>query len=547
MTETLLASEKPGAAARQDAALGRAGHILERASWASRAYARYDRDAVGRVVEAVAAAAAEKAQEYAERAVQETGFGVVEHKVVKNLACSTGLLERYAGQDFCSHQVDPGAKMVQVPRPAGVVLALTPSTNPVASVYFKALLALMTRNAVVISPHPMAQEVCADAARTLAEAAVAAGAPEGTVQWVEEPTIPLIEALMQDERTDLIVATGGTGVVRSAYRSSNPALGVGPANVPVLVERSADLRRAAHEIVDSKAFDNSVLCTNESVLVVEDAVADPLLAEMQRQGAHLLDTEETARLAAHMFPMGRLNTEVIGKDASLIAEAAGIRTGPRTRVLLAPLAAALPEEPLAHEKLSPVLGVLRVPDADAGIAAARALLRISGAGHSAAIHSQDPDVVMAYGTALPVLRVVVNVGNSTGAAGLDTHLAPSMTIGTGFAGRSSIGENLQPHHLINWARIAYHSDPAVPMPDFTGHRHLGPPTGPVPRYPVPSNDPAAAPAATPRAVPSGSWDVGTHQGAPAGSSGGLSVPQESVLREQIRRLVAEELSHVLKG
>lgn len=537
MTETLLASAQPGATAKQDSVIGRAGHILERASWAARAYARFDRDSVARIVEAVAAAAAEKAQEYAERAVQETGFGVVEHKVVKNLACSTGLLERYAGADFCSHQVDPSTKMVQVPRPAGVVLALTPSTNPVASVYFKTLLALMTRNAVVISPHPMAQEVCADAARTLADAAVRAGAPDGTVQWVEEPTIPLIDALMQDERTDLIVATGGTGVVRSAYSSSNPALGVGPANVPVLVDRTADVRRAAQEIVDSKAFDNSVLCTNESVLVVEDAVADRLLDEMQRQGAHLLDAEEAARLAAYMFPMGTLNRDVIGKDAAVIAEAAGLRTGPRTRVLLAPLDAALPEEPLAHEKLSPVLGVLRVPDVDAGIAAARALLRITGAGHSAAVHSQDPDTVMAYGTALPVLRVVVNVGNSTGAAGLDTHLAPSMTIGTGFAGRSSIGENLQPQHLMNWARIAYHSDPAVPMPDFTGHRSTEAPTAAVPTYPHPSNDPAGAGAGSPSG---GVSSAGI-------SSGGISSAEESALREQIRRLVVEELSHVMKG
>lgn len=542
MNENLLASEQPGASAKQEATLGRAGHILERASWASRAFARFDRDAVARIVDAVATAAAEKAQEYAERAVQETGFGVVEHKVLKNLACSTGLLERYAGEDFVSPRVDSRSKLVQLPRPAGVILAVTPSTNPVASVYFKALLALMTRNAVVISPHPMAKGVCADAARTLAEAAVAAGAPAGTVQWVEEPTIPLVETLMQDERTNLIVATGGTGVVRSAYRSSNPALGVGPANVPVLVDRTADVRRAAKEIVDSKAFDNSVLCTNESVLIVEEAVADNLVAEMQRQGAHLLDAEETARLTAYMFPMGTLNTEVIGKDAAVIAEAAGIRTGPRTRVLLAAVDTALPEEPLAHEKLSPVLGVIRVSDADAGIDTARAVLRIAGAGHSAAIHSQDPDIVMAYGTAVPVLRVVVNVGNSTGAAGMDTHLAPSMTVGTGFAGGSSIGENLQPHHLMNWSRIAYHSDPAVPMPDFTVHPMTEQPRGPVPRYPQPSNDFAATNSPTLR-PPKGAPQGGNQDLSPATRSS----TDDSVLREQIRRLVAEELSHVMKG
>lgn len=539
MTETPpLASARAGAVAKQDSAHGRAGHVLERSVWASRAYARFDRDSVARVVQSVAAAAAEKAEEYADWAVRETGFGVVEHKVVKNIACSTGLLERYAQQDFVSHRVDEAAKIVEVPRPAGVVLALTPSTNPVASVYFKTLLALMTRNTVVLSPHPMAKEVCSAAAQHLAEAAVAAGAPDGTIQWLPDPSIPLIEAVMQDERTDLIVATGGTGVVRAAYRSSNPALGVGPANVPVLVDRTADLRRAASEIVDSKAFDNSVLCTNESVLVVEDPVADSLLAEMHRQGAHLLTQEEADRLAAHMFPTGTLNTEVIGKDATVIAEAAGIRTGPRTRVLLAPMSAAVPEEPMAREKLSPVLGVLRVPDVPAGIAAARALLRISGAGHSAAIHSEDAGTVMAYSSAVPVLRVAVNVGNSTGSAGLSTNLAPSMTIGTGFVGRSSIGDNLEPRHLLNWSRIAYNSDASVQMPDFTRQDPTVRSAGAVPLYPRASNDTSTAtPAPAPSAVSIGN----------GGRSGNVDAAQEVQLREQIRRLVTEELSHLLKG
>ena len=541
MTETLLATERAGAAAQRESALGRAGHVLERASWAARAYATFDHASVTRIVEAVVAAAAEQAQEYAEWAVRETGFGVVEHKVVKNLASCTGLLERYGTDDFVTPRIDAGAKIVEIPRPAGVVLALTPSTNPVSSVYFKVILALMTRNAVVVSPHPMAKESCSDAARHLAEAAVAAGAPDGTIQWIAEPSIPLVEALMEDERTDLIVATGGTGVVRSAYRSGNPALGVGPANVPVLVDRTADLRRAAREIVDSKAFDNSVLCTNESVLVVEEAVADSLLAEMQRQGAHLLTAEEAARLAAHMFPVGTLNTEVIGKDATVIAEAAGIRTGPRTRVLLAPIDSALPGEPLAREKLSPVLGVLRVPDVRAGISAARALLRLAGAGHSAAIHSEDADTVMSYSSAVPVLRVAVNVGNSTGSAGLSTNLAPSMTIGTGFMGRSSIGENLEPRHLLNWARIAYNADASVSMPNFAGHDPAVRPQAPVPGYPHASNEAAGAP-------PAGPGRVGRTTPGGAGTGGGPLPPaQEAALREQIRRLVTEELSHLTKG
>ncbi|HEY5031923.1 MAG TPA: aldehyde dehydrogenase family protein, partial [Actinomycetes bacterium] len=193
--------------------------MLERAEWASRAYARYDIGTVRRIAAAAAEAGAAHAKDFAERAVAETGFGVVEHKVLKNLACSTGLLQTYLDHDYVSVRVDDAAKIVEVPRPAGVVLALTPSTNPVATVYFKTLLALLTRNAVVISPHPYAKAVCSDAARVMAEAAVAAGAPDGVVQWVEEPSIPLVNALMTDERTDVIVATGGTAMVRAAYRS----------------------------------------------------------------------------------------------------------------------------------------------------------------------------------------------------------------------------------------------------------------------------------------------------------------------------------------
>jgi acyl-CoA reductase-like NAD-dependent aldehyde dehydrogenase len=198
------------------AGVPRARAMLQRAEWAERAFARYDKPAVDAIVRAAAAAGAARAREYAERAVRETGFGVVEHKVLKNVACSTGVVEHYAGHDYVTPRVDAAAKVVEVPRPAGVVLALTPSTNPVATVFFKCLLALMTRSVVVVSPHPMAKEVCADAARARGEAAVKAGAPDGVIQVVDEPSVPLIDALMTDERTSVIVATGGVPVVRAA-------------------------------------------------------------------------------------------------------------------------------------------------------------------------------------------------------------------------------------------------------------------------------------------------------------------------------------------
>jgi len=492
--------------------------MLQRAEWAARAFAGYDKQTVDRIVRAAADAAAAKAREYAEWAVRETGFGVVEHKVVKNLACSTGIADHYAADDYVTPKIDPEAKIVEIPRPAGIVLALTPSTNPVATVLFKTLLALMTRNVVVLSPHPLARECCADAARTIAVAAVSAGAPDGVIQVVDEPSVPLINALMTDERTSVIVATGGVPVVRAAYSSGNPAIGVGPGNVPVLVDATADLAKAAKRIVDSKSFDNSVLCTNESVLIVEESAATALLRHLESNGAYPLTPADRDKIAAMLFPDGRFDIRFVGKDASWIAGEAGIRVPARTRVLLAPFDLVVPEEPLAHEKLCPVLGLVRVPSARRGIAAARAVLRLAGRGHSAAIHSTDPATIMEYAAAAEVLRVAVNAGASLGSAGLETNLAPSMTIGTGFFGRSSVAENLHPRHLVQWTRLAYNADPAEAFGDFRGAVPWRAPAGAVPPYPVASN---------------------------AVITDGGSTPED--LRDQIRRMVIEELAGILHG
>jgi acetaldehyde dehydrogenase/alcohol dehydrogenase len=509
----------------EPAGVPRARAMVARAEWAARAYAKFDKASVDRIVSAAAQALAARAHEFADAAVRETGFGVAEHKLLKNLSCSTGLVEHYHDHDYVSPRIDTAAKIVEVPRPAGVILALTPSTNPVATTSFKILLALMTRSAVILSPHPMAKVVCCAAAQAMSEAAVAAGAPDGVIQWVAEPSVPLINALMTDERTDVIVATGGTPVVRSAYRSGNPAIGVGPGNVPVLVDRTADLNNAARRIIESKSFDNSILCTNESVLLVEDSVADKLVSAMVREGAHLLTTDERDRIRETVFPNGHFDTRFVGRDASWIAAEAGIRVPAKTKVLLAPFELVVPEEPLAHEKLCPVLGLVRVPTAARGIEVARAVLRITGAGHSAAIHSQDAATVLAFGAAVPVLRVSVNVGNSLGSSGLQTNLPPSMTIGTGYAGRSSVGENLQPKHLVNWTRLAYNSDVREVMPDFAGRSPWPVSTGAVPAYPVASNL-AEAPQIQVRE---------TNQG------------DVAELREEIRRLIVEELHQIIKG
>ena len=492
----------------------RARMMLQRAHWAAELFAGYDRDRVVRICDAVAATAFEHAERFADLAVEETGMGVAEHKRFKNELLSRGLWDHYREHDFVGARYDEDAKILELPRPAGVIFALTPSTNPIATIYFKVLLALMTRNAIVVSPHPSARVVSAEAVRVLSDAAVRAGAPDGCVQVVAEPSIPLIESLMADPTTDVIVATGGSAVVRAAYRSGNPALGVGPGNVPAFVDASADLAAAARLIIDSKAFDNSILCTNESAVIIEESVAAAFERELKRHGGYVLDAAEAEQVREHLFPDNRMRLDLIGKSALVLAEAAGLKVPATTRVLIVPFTLVVPEEPMAREKLFPVLGLLRVPNARSGISAAQAMLRITGAGHSASIHSRDARTIMAYGAAVKVLRVSVNVGNSLGSAGAQTHLAPTMTIGTGFYGRSSVGENLEPKHFINVTRVAYNRDAGVPFDDF---RDLEPWTA----------DPGPAPVVT-AATPS------------------VGAAESELIREEIRRIFLEELKELTR-
>lgn len=450
-----------------DVQFERAKLMLDRARWAAAKFQKLDRAATRRIVDAVAAAGHAKAQHYAEWAVRETGMGVVEHKRIKNEACTKSLFELYGNEDFISPRIDDRKKIVELPRPAGVIFALIPVTNPVATIFFKTLLALMTRNAIILSPHPQAKACCADAARVLAEAAKAVGAPDGVIQVIDEPNVPLLEKLMEDERVDLIVATGGPLVVKAAYRSGNPAFGVGPGNAPAVVDDTADLRLAAKRIVASKGFDNSILCTNESAVLAFTTIADRLLDAMKAEKAHICTKEEADRLRKLLFTEHGFNISMIGKDASIIAREAGFNTN-GAKILVTPVDLVQPEEKLVREKLCPVLAFARVQTIDQAISAARSMMRKSGKGHSAAIHSKNEANIMAFAAAVPALRVAVNTGCSLGASGYETNLGPSMTIGTGFVGGSSIGDNLTPHHLMNYARIAYNKEASESFGNFSG-------------------------------------------------------------------------------
>ena len=492
-----------------DVQFERAKLMLDRARWAASRMQKLDRAATRRIVDAVATAGFAKAQAYAEWAVRETGMGVIEHKRIKNEACTKGLLERYGNEDFINPRIDQAKKIVELPRPAGVIFALVPVTNPVSTVFFKTVLALMTRNAIILSPHPQAKACCSDAARLLAEAAKEAGAPDGAIQVIDEPNIPLLEKLMSDERIDLIIATGGPSVVKAAYRSGNPAFGVGPGNAPVLVDDTADLKMAAKRIVASKSFDNSILCTNESTVLAFSAIADRLLQALKAEAAHVCSPEETEMLRRLLFTEQGFNATMIGKDAGVIARAAGFNAH-AAKILLTPVNLVQPEEKLIREKLCPVLAFARVQTIDQAISAARSMMRKSGKGHSAAIHSTSEAHIMAFAAAVPALRIAVNAGCSLGASGYETNLGPSMTIGTGFAGGSSIGDNLTPHHLLHFARIAYNKDPAEAFGNFTG----------IDPLPLPTR--AAAPMTL--AVDNSS---------------------DSELRKELRRIILEELRAVL--
>lgn len=466
---------------------------IDRAAWAVRAFSRYDRAAVMRVARAVAEAAHQGAQTYAEWAVRETGMGVVEHKRLKNEFSAHPLVDFYENLDLVDPRIDPARKMVEIPKPAGVVLALTPATNPVSTLYYKTILAVLSRCAVIFSPHPMAKACSADAAARLEAAATAAGAPAGLVQCIEEPTVPLVQALMASPKVQVILATGGGPMVRAAYSSGNPAIGVGPGNAPVYVDPDADQNAAAKRIIDSKSFDNSVLCTNESVLISLDSDRSRLERALRANGAHVCSPAEVAKLRGWLFPGGGLNAGAVGKSAVWIAAQAGFRVVPSTRILVAPIEVVGIEEPLSKEKLAPVLAWIAAGTFERALGIAQMILRMTGAGHSAAFHGEDAQKAMDFASALPVYRVVANAPCSQGAAGFATHLAPSFMIGTGYAGRSSVGENVGPQHLVHWTRLAWNADPSVPMADFTGVRapFEGPESAPRPAAPPTPHTPSA--------------------------------------------------------
>ena len=416
---------------------------------------------VDRICAAMAEAAYAAAERLGRLACEETGYGVPEHKTLKNTLTSKILWE--AIKDIPTVGVirhDAQHKIYDIAWPIGVVAALIPSTNPTSTVMFKTLIAVKARNAIVIAPHPAATRCCVETARVMAEAGLRAGMPAGLVACMSQVSLAGTQELMRHRYTALILATGGAEMVRAAHSVGKPAYGVGPGNVPVYVDRSADLRRAARYIVASKAFDHSVICATEQSVVADRPIAAQLAELMQAEGAYFVDAEQAKALAGLLFSSGQLiNPKAVGKSPQQLAQMCGITVPATARILVARLSKVGREEPLSGEKLTTVLGWYECDGWEAGCERSIELINFGGRGHSLVIHAQDDHVIMQFGLEKPVFRIVVNTPGTLGTTGLTTGMMPSMTLGSGGVGGAITGDNISVYHMYNTKRLAYEIKP----------------------------------------------------------------------------------------
>lgn len=438
--------------------------LLAGARLAANQFQSFDTSSVEAIVTAVAYAAAEKAAYYAKWAVEETGYGDVESKTKKNQLVTSGIAASLVVSDYTEARVDEQRKLIKFPKPAGVIVGLVPCTNPVATVFFKVINALATRNAIIICPHPSSRNCSVDAARFTREVAERAGAPRGVVQVLEHPSLEAVHSLMKSEETDLVLATGGPAMVRAAYSSGTPSVGVGAGNPPCYVDETANVKRAAACIIESAGFDNGLACPSESVILVHRKVAQEFMRQLRLAGGHIVENDqEVAKLRDFLFPNGTLGREGIGKSAKHICARAGLQYDGQAKVLFARFDTPSINDPLMYEKLFPCLGLMVVDDVETALQVAHTMLSISGKGHSAVVHADDPTVVMRFGNELPVCRMAINAPGVTGSGGFVTSLASSIVIGTGYFGGSSVSENVGPDHFVQWTTVAYDRDSHFPM------------------------------------------------------------------------------------
>jgi len=444
--------------------------LLGRAKEAQLAFKSFTQDKVDKVVKAMADAGFSAAEKLAKMAVEETGFGKVADKKLKNEFATRRVWESI--KDLKTVGVindDREKRIIEIGEPMGVVATLVPSTNPTSTMMFKSIIAIKGRNALVASPHPKSVNCTLEAVRILTQAAESAGAPKGLIQCMSIPTNEGTSELMNHKLTAIILATGSSAMVKAAYSSGKPAYGVGPGNVPSFIERTANVKKAVADIVFGKSFDWGVLCSSESGVILDAPIKKLAVEEFKRRGAYFASPEEKERLSRLMFdPRGALNAEVVGKSPVFIAQKAGFDIPHDTTCIIAELPAIGKEYPLSREKLSPVLSMFTVDGWLEGCHRCIEMLEFGGLGHSMVIHSSDSEIILKFGLEKPAFRILVNTTSSLGAIGYTNELMPSLTLGPGTWGGSIVSENVSAKHLINIKRLTFETRPINPPEKFGG-------------------------------------------------------------------------------
>lgn len=430
---------------------------VKTAKEAQLAYMSYTQEQVDRIVMAVADAAYAQSAALGELAAKETGMGIAAHKKIKNEVGSKNVYESI--KDLKTVGVigeDKVNKVLEIAAPFGVVAAIIPTTNPTSTAFFKTLISLKTRNAIVVSPHPYAVQCTYEALKVCDEAAVAAGAPKGLIQCLMMSSMEATQQLMKHKDINLILATGGSALVKAAYSSGKPAYGVGPGNVPVYIERSAKIEKAVENIINSKSFDYGTICATEQAIVVDRNVLELVNRELKKNGAYVLSAEEKAIMEKVISPSpGKVNPKIVGKSPQTIAELAGITLPEGTRVIVGMETEVGKEIPFSLEKLSPVFAMYVASDVSHAKEICLSLLNLGGRGHSLSLHTETDAIAREFAVEMPVSRILVNTMSSVGAVGGTTGLMPSMTLGCGTFGGNITSDNVSARHLLNIKRMAY--------------------------------------------------------------------------------------------
>ena len=431
---------------------------LERVKNAQKEFSKYSQEQVDKIFQAAAIAANEARIPLAKMAVEETGMGIVEDKVIKNHYAAEYIYNKYKNEKTCGviYQ-DDSYGIKKIAEPVGIVAAVIPTTNPTSTAIFKTLIALKTRNGIIISPHPRAKKSTIEAAKTVLEAAVKAGAPEDIIAWIDVPSLELTNMLMQS--ADIILATGGPGMVKSAYSSGKPALGVGAGNTPAVIDESANVILAVNSIIHSKTFDNGMICASEQSVIVSDKIYDKVKDEFVKRGCYILNPEETEKVRKTIIINGALNAKIVGQKAHTIAELAGVSVPENTKILIGEVESVDLSEEFAHEKLSPVLAMYKSSSFDDALEKAYRLIEDGGLGHTSSLYVNtvtEKEKIEKFYSKMKTCRVLVNTPSSQGGIGdlYNFKLAPSLTLGCGTWGGNSVSENVGIKHLLNIKTVA---------------------------------------------------------------------------------------------